>query len=82
MRESVIYQEIYSSAEERGLRKGEINMILKQLNYRVGFIDPSIQAQIETLNLSEVEELGKALLDFSDVADLVTWLQASRLKEP
>jgi len=82
MRESVIYQEIYSSAEEQGLRKGEINMVLKQLNYRVGLVEPSIQAQIETLNLSEVEELGKALLDFSDIADLVAWLQASRLKEP
>jgi len=82
MRESVIYQEIYSSAEEQGLRKGEINMVLKLLNYRVGLVEPSIQAQIETLNLSEVEELGKALLDFSDIADLVAWLQASRLKEP
>ncbi|NET61066.1 MAG: DUF4351 domain-containing protein, partial [Symploca sp. SIO2E6] len=30
----------------------------------------------ETLNLSKVEELGKALLDFSGVADLVAWLQA------
>ncbi|NES19789.1 MAG: DUF4351 domain-containing protein [Symploca sp. SIO3E6] len=81
MRESVIFQEIDSAAEERGLRKGEINMVLKQLNYRVGLIETSIQAQIETLNLSEVEELGKALLDFSDVADLVTWLQARILKD-
>ncbi|NEQ70834.1 MAG: DUF4351 domain-containing protein [Symploca sp. SIO2D2] len=75
MRESVIYQEIDSAAEERGLRKGEINMVLKQLNHRVGFLEPNLQAQIETLSLSDVEELGKALLDFSDVADLVAWLQ-------
>ncbi len=75
MRESVIYQEIYSAAEEQGLRKGEVNMILKQLNYRVGPLEPNLQAQIETLNLSQVEELGKALLDFSGVADLVAWLQ-------
>ncbi|NER99112.1 MAG: DUF4351 domain-containing protein [Symploca sp. SIO1B1] len=76
MRESVIFQEIDSAAEERGLRKGEINMVLKLLNHRLGFLEPNLQAQIETLSLSEVEELGKALLDFSDVADLVAWLQA------
>ncbi|NEP56124.1 MAG: DUF4351 domain-containing protein [Symploca sp. SIO2G7] len=78
MRESVIFQEIDSAAEERGLRKGEINMVLKLLNYRVGLVEPSLQAQIETLHLREVEELGKALLDFSDVADLVAWLQSRR----
>jgi len=76
MRESVIYQEIDSAAEKRGLRKGEVNMVLKLLDYRVGPLEPNLQAQIETLNLSEVEELGKALLDFSGVADLVAWLQA------
>jgi len=80
MRESVIFQEIDSAAEERGLRKGEINMVLKQLNYRVGLVEPSLQAQIETLNLSKIEELGKALLDFSDIADLVAWLQ--RINKP
>ena len=76
MRESVIYQEIYSAAEEQGLRKGEINMVLKLLNHRVGLVEPSLQAQIEMLNLSEVEELGKALLDFSGLPDLEAWLQA------
>ncbi|NER45535.1 MAG: DUF4351 domain-containing protein [Symploca sp. SIO1A3] len=76
MRESVIFQEIDSAAEERGLRKGEINMVLKLLNHRLGFLEPSLKAQIETLSLSDVEELGTALFDFSDVADLVAWLQA------
>ncbi len=34
--------------------------------------------QIQTLALTQLEELGEALLDFSELADLLAWLQTSQ----
>jgi Domain of unknown function (DUF4351) len=37
---------------------------------------PEIENQIKALNLLQLEELGEALLDFAQMADLLTWLDA------
>jgi predicted transposase/invertase (TIGR01784 family) len=88
MRESVIYQEIEAEAEARGEARGEVrgeargkmegelNLILRLLSRRIGMVAPEIEAHIRQLSLNQLEELGEALLDFSDPADLITWLQA------
>jgi predicted transposase YdaD len=79
MRESVIYQEIEAEAEAtgeaRGEARGELNMVLRLLNRRIGTIAPQTEAQIRTLSLIQLEELGEALLDFSQLSDLSTWLR-------
>ncbi|NJN37632.1 MAG: DUF4351 domain-containing protein [Acaryochloridaceae cyanobacterium CSU_3_4] len=79
MRESVIYQEIEAEAESRGETKGKIeeglNLVLRQLNRRIGTIAPSTETQIRSLSLSQLEELGEALLDFSNPSDLDEWLR-------
>lgn len=76
MRESAIYQAIVREGIEQGQLEGELAMVLRQLPRRIGPVAPELQLQIQTLSQAEVEELGEALLDFDDAADLVEWLQA------
>jgi predicted transposase YdaD len=78
MRESVIYQEIQQEGEERGILKGEQTVILRQLARRIGDVSPELQSQIQSLSLYQLEALADALLDFSTLADLRTWLQTSQ----
>lgn len=70
MRESTMYQSILREGEERGERE----LILKQLNRKVGSLSPEIIARVSALSLERLEALGEALLDFNSVEDLVSWL--------
>jgi predicted transposase YdaD len=65
-----VYREAVSIGE---VREGQA-LILRQLNRRVGNISIDLEARIKTLPLAQLEELGEALLDFSQMADLVDWL--------
>jgi len=65
---------VYQEALEEGKQLGEVTLVLRQLNRRVGVVSPKLQAQIEALSLSQLEALAEALLDFSEVEDLVNWL--------
>jgi predicted transposase/invertase (TIGR01784 family) len=76
MRESVIYQEIEAEAEARGEARGELNLVLRLLTRRIGLIAIESEAQVRTLSLVKLEELGEALLDFSQPSDLSDWLRS------
>lgn len=65
---------VYQEALEEGRQREGVALVLRQLNRRVGEISPELQAQIEALSLEQVEALAEALLDFSGVEDLVSWL--------
>ncbi|MBE9019032.1 Rpn family recombination-promoting nuclease/putative transposase [Chroococcidiopsidales cyanobacterium LEGE 13417] len=71
MRESVIYQEIL----ERGKREEALSLTLRLLTRRIGEVAPQLQTQIQNLTTAQLEELGVALLDFNNAADLTAWLQ-------
>ncbi len=78
---------IVTSWMEQGLQQGKqegkkeeaLLLILRQLNRRIGAIDSKLQEQIRSLSISQLEELGEALLDFSDVSDLIAWLEQQGL---
>ncbi len=36
----------------------------------------AVRSQLQQLPVAQLEELGEALLDFSSVQDLLTWLQS------
>jgi predicted transposase/invertase (TIGR01784 family) len=74
MQESVIYQDILAEGLQQGLQQGEINIVLRQLNSRLGTITSEVETQLETLSLEQIEDLGEALLDFQTQADLMQWL--------
>jgi predicted transposase YdaD len=66
MQESVIYQDI--------LQKGEQRTIIRLLNRRFGEIDSSLLNSIRMLTIEKLDDLADSLLDFSEISDLVTWL--------
>ena len=66
-------------AMERGLEQGlerEQQLIIKQLNRRLGEVEPSQLEGIYRLDFDQLDLLGEALLDFSCVADLQQWLES------
>ena len=90
MKESVIYQEITASAREegfsegieqgieqgidRGKQQGEANLVLRLLHRRFGQVSEAVSEQIRQLPVEQLEDLGEALLDFENEADLLNWL--------
>jgi predicted transposase/invertase (TIGR01784 family) len=72
-----VYREAKADGETIGEARGEAKeqaLILRQLKRRVGSVSIDLEARIKTLPLAQLEELGEALLDFSQMADLVDWL--------
>jgi predicted transposase/invertase (TIGR01784 family) len=82
MRGSVIYQEIREDGllegRQLGLLEGRkdeaLSLLTRQLTRRIGSIAPETREQIQTLSVEELEDLGEALLDFSEASDLTNWL--------
>ncbi len=58
-----------------GRKEGESLLILRLLSRRFGLMEPELQESIRQLPLPQLENLGVALLDFSNMTDLTTWLQ-------
>jgi hypothetical protein len=49
---------------------------MRLLTRKIGTLEPELEAQIRELTTQELEELGEALLDFSEAAELDAWLQS------
>jgi predicted transposase YdaD len=78
MRESVIYQDIIQKGRAEGraeARQEEFLLIIRLLTRQIGTLDPELLERIRKLSFSEWADLGEALLDFSDISDLVAWLE-------
>jgi hypothetical protein len=64
---------------EEGIQKGKqeeaLALVLRQLRRRLGTWDTALEEQMRRLSLAELEELGEALLDFTQITDVVAWLQ-------
>lgn len=82
MQESVIYQELHEEAraevrqelrEEAQLEVGR-SLALRLLTRQIGDLPDAARSQVEVLSLTQLESLGEALLDFSSLPDLETWL--------
>ncbi len=65
---------LYQRDREQAIQSGEQRLIIRQLNRRIGETNASLIEQIKGLSIEQLENLGEALLDFSSVADLETWL--------
>ena len=57
---------------------GEQILVLKQLTRKLGTITPEVRAQVNSLNIERLESLGEDLLDFSQMSDLLAWLDRER----
>ncbi|MEH2335164.1 MAG: DUF4351 domain-containing protein [Nostoc sp.] len=74
MRLKPLYQRDREQAVQEAKKQGEQRLVLRLLNRRIGEINSSLIEQIQDLSIEQLENLGEALLDFSSVADLETWL--------
>ncbi|MDZ8070713.1 MAG: DUF4351 domain-containing protein [Nostoc sp. DedQUE08] len=70
-----IVMQIVTSWMRQGIQQGEFTLILRQLNRRIGEVNPQLQERIQTLSIDELENLGEALLDFTTAADLEAWFE-------
>ena len=91
LKETRVYREIKEEGREEGREQGreegrqegrqeginrEISLIFRLLIRRVGELPEKLRQRVETLSLEELENLGEALLDFTSLADLQSWLAA------
>ncbi|MBV9388586.1 MAG: Rpn family recombination-promoting nuclease/putative transposase [Chroococcidiopsidaceae cyanobacterium CP_BM_ER_R8_30] len=78
MRESMIYQELRQEAREEAreeAKQSEVNLLLRLLARHLGQVVPlTIETQVRSLDLAQLESLGERLLDFTSLTDLETWL--------
>ncbi|MEH2197867.1 DUF4351 domain-containing protein [Nostoc sp.] len=65
---------LYQRDREQAIQSGEQRLVLRLLNRQIGEINSSFIERIKGLSIEQLENLGEALLDFSSVADLETWL--------
>lgn len=70
-----VVMQIVTSWMEEGIQQGELKIIQRQLTRRIGVISPELQQQLQRLSVTQLEDLAEALLDFSNEADLVAWLE-------
>lgn len=70
LKETQLYREI----KQEGRKVEAKSLIIRQLTRRVGELSQELRDRIENLSLEELESLGEALLDFSNMADLDNWL--------
>ena len=71
-------QEGEQKGRQTGIQEGELAIVLRQLTRSIGPIASDLETQIRNLSLDQLESLGEALLDFSEPADLLTWLEQNR----
>lgn len=82
MRESTMYQAILREGRAEGLQLGLTQgrtvegktLVLKQLTRKLDSLSPEITTKVSDLSLEGLEALGEALLDFTSVEDLKSWL--------
>lgn len=82
MRESTMYQAILSEGRAEGIEQGLIQgrtvgeraIVIKQLTRKLGSLSPEVTAKVSVLSLERLEALAEALLDFTSVGDLESWL--------
>ena len=69
-----VYREAKEEDRQEERQEGESALILRQLKRRIGSVDEALAARIQGLAIEQLEALGEALLDFTELNDLVLWL--------
>ena len=81
LQQTRVYQDAKAEGKAEGVNEGRQaegqSLILRQLSRRFGILPPEVSAAVIALPLAKLEDLGEALLDFTEVADLINWLQTN-----
>jgi predicted transposase YdaD len=62
--------QVYQDAQ---LEEGE-RLVLKLLIRKLGNINPEIRSRVNSLTIEQLESLGEDLLDFTQMSDILAWL--------
>ncbi|NET71945.1 MAG: Rpn family recombination-promoting nuclease/putative transposase [Sphaerospermopsis sp. SIO1G2] len=80
------YQEIKQEGREEGIQEGRqegiqegrkesaFNLVIRQLHKRFGELPEEVRNSISGLSLTDLENLSEALLDFTSLPDVQSWL--------
>ncbi|MBW4668616.1 MAG: DUF4351 domain-containing protein [Cyanomargarita calcarea GSE-NOS-MK-12-04C] len=74
MRLQPLYQQDRELAKQEGQLEGQRLLIIRLITRRFGSVDSSLIEQVRGLPVEQLENLANALLDFSEVTQLVAWL--------
>jgi Domain of unknown function (DUF4351) len=74
MQLSPLYLEKIHAAEQVGRQDGKQALILRLLSKRVGTVSSEVETRVKALSLAMLEELFDAALDFTQMNDLMMWL--------
>jgi Domain of unknown function (DUF4351) len=74
----ILYQAEMGRVRLEGGQDVGTDLLLRQLNHRVGPIPSDLQARVKALPIEQLGLLGEDLLDFSGLEDLVAWLKRNR----
>ena len=61
---------------EQGEQKATLKSVLRVLTRRVGELELGETERLQQLSMSQLEELLDAALDFTQIGDLMSWLNA------
>jgi predicted transposase YdaD len=78
MRESVIFQDILQEGRVGGKLEEAQSLVLRLLTRKLGTLNEALQSRLNLLSVTELETLGEALLDFTQLADLESWFEQER----
>lgn len=84
LKETRVYREIKEEGRQEGRQEGQqegrqqeaANLVIRLLTKRFGELSGEMRSQIFNLPLTVLEDLSEALLDFTSLADLQSWLEA------
>lgn len=65
---------VYREAKEEGRQEEAVNLVLRLLSRRYGALSEDLSRRIASQPVTVLEGLSEALLDFTSLADLETWL--------
>jgi hypothetical protein len=68
-------EETIGKAKLMGKEEEALSLISRLVVRRFGILPSATQAQIQSLTVDQLEELGLALFDFSSQTDLIIWLE-------
>jgi predicted transposase/invertase (TIGR01784 family) len=78
LQESVTYQRILNDGVTKGVKLGlkteAIALISRLLKKRFGAIAQTLNPQLNTLSVTQLESLGESLLDFQSFDEAIAWL--------
>jgi len=69
-------QEGRQEGREEGRQNGEMILLIRQLSKKFGKLKDIYIENINSLKIEQLEKLAEALLDFTEINDLETWLKS------